>query len=190
MKNLCLVIAFVLPQLVFAHGGGLNSSGCHNQTSNSTYHCHSGPLDGQSFSSQEAAQAALDALTANKAPTVSINSAIRTVADSDGKAGEVVSITAIVSDSDGTISSNEWLINGLVVAVGPNANLSLSDGFTTVTFRSTDNDGATTSATAFITVSAPTPVANSQPVVTIAGGDRAMAEGYAPRLYSIRHCSW
>lgn len=24
----------------FAHGGGLNSSGCHNQRSNSTYHCH------------------------------------------------------------------------------------------------------------------------------------------------------
>ena len=24
----------------FAHGGGLNSQGCHNQNSNGTYHCH------------------------------------------------------------------------------------------------------------------------------------------------------
>jgi len=25
---------------VLAHGGGLNAQGCHNQTSNNTYHCH------------------------------------------------------------------------------------------------------------------------------------------------------
>ena len=24
----------------FAHGGGLNAQGCHNQKSNGTYHCH------------------------------------------------------------------------------------------------------------------------------------------------------
>ncbi|WP_112322022.1 YHYH domain-containing protein [Oceanibium sediminis] len=23
-----------------AHGGGLNSQGCHNKTSDGTYHCH------------------------------------------------------------------------------------------------------------------------------------------------------
>jgi hypothetical protein len=132
--------------LVFAHGGGLNSSGCHNQTSNSTYHCHSGPLDGQSFSSQEAAQAALDALTANKAPTVSINSAIRTVADSDGKAGEVVSITAIVSDSDGTIEyckkvrKTVWLSYGLIYS-NDIASLDFSVGSSShfVDYSKTDN---------------------------------------------------
>lgn len=26
----------------YAHGGGLNSEGCHNQRSNGTYHCHRG----------------------------------------------------------------------------------------------------------------------------------------------------
>lgn len=28
------------PSPVFAHGGGLNAQGCHNQRSNGTYHCH------------------------------------------------------------------------------------------------------------------------------------------------------
>ena len=47
---------------VYSHGGGLNSFGCHNQNSNSTYHCHSGNYDGQSFSSE---QAFLDAINAS-----------------------------------------------------------------------------------------------------------------------------
>ena len=29
-----------------AHGGGLNSAGCHNNHSNGTYHCHRGSYDG------------------------------------------------------------------------------------------------------------------------------------------------
>ncbi|PHS06166.1 MAG: hypothetical protein COA78_14520 [Blastopirellula sp.] len=40
--------------VVYSHGGGLNSQGCHNQNSDSTYHCHSGAYDGQSFSSEQA----------------------------------------------------------------------------------------------------------------------------------------
>ena len=31
-------LAFSAPAL--AHGGGLNSEGCHNQRSNGSYHCH------------------------------------------------------------------------------------------------------------------------------------------------------
>lgn len=38
----------------YSHGGGLNSYGCHNQSSTSTYHCHSGDYDGMSFASQAA----------------------------------------------------------------------------------------------------------------------------------------
>lgn len=30
------------PQLVFGHGGGLNSSGCHNNRKTGGYHCHRG----------------------------------------------------------------------------------------------------------------------------------------------------
>ena len=39
-----------LASVSFAHGGRLNVEGCHNQNSDKTYHCHRGPLAGQSFS--------------------------------------------------------------------------------------------------------------------------------------------
>ena len=32
----------LFPILAIAHGGGVNSYGCHNQSSTSTHHCHSG----------------------------------------------------------------------------------------------------------------------------------------------------
>ena len=37
----------------FAHGGGLDSYGCHNNRKAGGYHCHRGPLAGQSFSTKE-----------------------------------------------------------------------------------------------------------------------------------------
>ncbi|MCH1455496.1 MAG: YHYH domain-containing protein [Schleiferiaceae bacterium] len=42
MKNLIAttLIATVTATSAFAHGGGLNQNGCHNQHSNGTYHCH------------------------------------------------------------------------------------------------------------------------------------------------------
>ncbi|MEI4488632.1 YHYH domain-containing protein [Frigidibacter sp. MR17.14] len=33
-------LATLVSTAALAHGGGLNSQGCHNQTSNGTYHCH------------------------------------------------------------------------------------------------------------------------------------------------------
>jgi hypothetical protein len=47
-----LLFAYGTQNIALAHGGGLDSYGCHNQTSNSTYHCHSGSFNGQSFSSK------------------------------------------------------------------------------------------------------------------------------------------
>ena len=41
-----------LASVSFAHGGRLNAEGCHNQNSDKTYHCHRGPLVGQSFSNR------------------------------------------------------------------------------------------------------------------------------------------
>ena len=41
---------------ILSHGGRLNSEGCHNQTSDGTYHCHRGPLAGQSFASRSQAE--------------------------------------------------------------------------------------------------------------------------------------
>ena len=66
-----LSFATLYSSVVFAHGGGLNSNGCHNQNSNSTYHCHSGPLNGQSFSSAQAAAVALAALDSTSSTTSS-----------------------------------------------------------------------------------------------------------------------
>jgi hypothetical protein len=56
-RNLHLLLAvillpFLLPASSFAHGGGLDSHGGHNDRKNGGYHCHRGPLAGQSFSSK------------------------------------------------------------------------------------------------------------------------------------------
>ena len=42
MKNLiaATLITTVTATSAFAHGGGLNQNGCHNNHSNGTYHCH------------------------------------------------------------------------------------------------------------------------------------------------------
>jgi len=52
---MCRVMALVLaavPTMVLAHGGGLDSYGCHHNRKAGGYHCHRGPLAGRSFSSQ------------------------------------------------------------------------------------------------------------------------------------------
>ena len=38
---LCLCVA--VPDLALAHGGGLNSEGCHNNRRTGDYHCHRAP---------------------------------------------------------------------------------------------------------------------------------------------------
>ncbi len=57
--GLLLLAAFAFSSGVQAHSGGTDAYGCHNQTSTGTYHCHSGPLAGQSFSSKSAMLAVL-----------------------------------------------------------------------------------------------------------------------------------
>ena len=37
----------------YPHGGGLDAYGCHNNRKSGGYHCHQGPLAGQSFQSKE-----------------------------------------------------------------------------------------------------------------------------------------
>jgi hypothetical protein len=53
------------PITVHAHGGGLDSHGCHHDRKHGGYHCHQGPLAGQSFASK---QEMLDALQAQNQP--------------------------------------------------------------------------------------------------------------------------
>jgi hypothetical protein len=62
MKSILLVVqlavglglflaATLLP--AYPHGGGLDSYGCHHNRKAGGYHCHRGPLAGQSFASQD-----------------------------------------------------------------------------------------------------------------------------------------
>ena len=108
----------------------------------------------------------------NVSPSVSISGGDRTIADTDDSAGETVSFTATATDSDGTIATTQWLVGGSEVATGTSASLSLGDGATVVTFKATDNDGASTTITATITVEAP----NVSPSVSISGSDRTIAD--------------
>lgn len=55
-----LAFLVALPASSFAHGGGLDSLGCHYDRKNGGYHCHRGPLAGQSFSSKAEAEKALE----------------------------------------------------------------------------------------------------------------------------------
>lgn len=52
------------PAPVLAHGGGLDSRGCHNDRQRGGYHCHQGQLAGRAFASASEAIAALAQRTA------------------------------------------------------------------------------------------------------------------------------
>jgi len=109
-----------------------------------------------------------DAFTSS--PSVAISGGNRTIADTDGIAGESVSFTGTATDSDGTIATTQWLVDGSEVATGLTATISLPNGSTVVTFKATDNDGDSSTATVTITIT------NIVPDVYISGGSRAIAD--------------
>lgn len=49
---LVMLIAIATVPQAFAHGGGLDSYGCHNNRKEGTYHCHRGQFAGRTFASQ------------------------------------------------------------------------------------------------------------------------------------------
>ncbi len=55
-----LAITLLFSSTALGHGGRTDSYGCHHDRQRGGYHCHSGPLAGQSFSSQEEALRALE----------------------------------------------------------------------------------------------------------------------------------
>jgi hypothetical protein len=61
MKRLGIALAVIVfaPTLAWAHPGGLDKHGCHNDKKAGDYHCHKGPHDGKSFKSQAAMLAAM-----------------------------------------------------------------------------------------------------------------------------------
>ncbi len=99
----------------------------------------------------------LELAAAAAAFNLSIALGNRTVADSNGVAGESVnfSATATPSATGSPLEVAQWLVNEAVVATGLTAMISLPDGQTMVTLKATNTAGASTSATVTITVEAP-----------------------------------
>ena len=61
MKTLAtLLIVLAWATSASAHGGGQDANGCHNDKKAGNYHCHAGPLAGQSFGSKAEAMKALE----------------------------------------------------------------------------------------------------------------------------------
>jgi endonuclease YncB( thermonuclease family) len=65
MKLRVLALIIMLPSTAVAHGGGLDSNGCHQNRKLGGYHCHRGSLAGQSFQSKEEALKGTDRLLTN-----------------------------------------------------------------------------------------------------------------------------
>ena len=93
-------------------------------------------------------------VASNSAPSVSISGGDQSLSDTDGVAGETLSVSGSASDSDGSVASTSWSVNGSQVATGTSATLSLSDGSNTVTFTATDDDGDSAETSVTITVAA------------------------------------
>ena len=80
--------------------------------------------------------------SSNVAPAITVSWGNLSVADTDGRSWETVSFSATASDTDGSVASTQWLVGTSVAATGTSANLQLSDGATSVTFRAMDDEGA------------------------------------------------
>ena len=52
LLTLSALSAILVPLPLLAHSGGRDSYGCHHDRKHGGYHCHAGPLAGQSFASQ------------------------------------------------------------------------------------------------------------------------------------------
>jgi len=52
-RCLFCVAALLVVAAAHAHGGGLDGYGCHHNRKQGGYHCHRGPLAGQTFANQQ-----------------------------------------------------------------------------------------------------------------------------------------
>ena len=129
------------------------------------------PITAENFMDEAVLMSSIT-ITGNISPLVTISDSSRTISDIDDVAGESVNFTATATDSDGTIATTQWLVDGVEVGTGLSASFSLPNGPTVVTFQATDDDGESSATTATITVEAP----NVSPVVAITGGDRTVAD--------------
>ncbi len=64
-KLIAIAIGLLFSSVALGHGGRTDSLGCHNDRQRGGYHCHSGALAGQSFSSKDAALRAMSSTTSS-----------------------------------------------------------------------------------------------------------------------------
>ena len=103
----------------------------------------------------------------------------QTVTDSDDSGNEPVTLDGSgSSDSDGSISSYEWLEGGSQIATGANPTVELDTGAHTITLTVTDDEGASGSDDVLITVEAANeaPVAEAGPDQTVTDSDDSGSE--------------
>lgn len=76
---------------LFAHSGGRDNYGCHNDRKHGGYHCHAGPLAGQSFASKSEMLAASKGATPDRmAPSAGATVApTPTTPEGSGEPGQV-----------------------------------------------------------------------------------------------------
>lgn len=58
---LLLALGLLLPSVAVPHGGGIDRYGCHHDRTRGGYHCHQGPLAGNTFASRDAMRQAFEA---------------------------------------------------------------------------------------------------------------------------------
>ena len=73
--KLCLIVfgTLLVVQQVMAHGGGLNSEGCHNNRKTGDYHCHRGPEATQSIPTQPQSKPIINETKKSERPMIGYN---------------------------------------------------------------------------------------------------------------------
>ena len=116
----------------------------------------------------------------NRAPTANAGPD-QTLSDTNAQPGEPVTLNGTQSsDTDGRITRYEWFLGQTSLGTGATLQTTLQDGPNTVTLVVTDDDEATASDTALITIAAPVvnraPAANAGPDQTLSDSDAQPGE--------------
>lgn len=109
---LVAAVGFCISAVAFAHGGGRDSYGGHNDRKHGGYHFHTGPLAGHSYASKNEAIAALQARQSGGAPQAEEPRTVRPVSDMSSDptiytAQERVDALTRVLIRKGAITANE-----------------------------------------------------------------------------------